>query len=59
MLSGKHATLGAVHIWQPRGRLGKKHFFVNSEILGMHIWRGKTHKLQQILNRHKLRKSNI
>ena len=26
----------------------KKHFFVNSEILGMHIWQKKTRKFRQI-----------
>ena len=38
-------------------RLENNHFFVNSEILRMHIWRGKNpHKLRQILNCDKLRK---
>ena len=30
------------------GRLVRKHFFVNSETLGVQIWRGETRKLQQI-----------
>ena len=29
-------------------KLGKKHFFVNSEILERHIWQKKTRKLRQI-----------
>ena len=31
-----------------QGKLGKKTFFVNSEILGIQIWQEKKPKLQQI-----------
>ena len=34
-------------------RLGKSHFFVNSEILRIQIWRKQTHTLRQIWNRDK------
>ena len=34
------------HLTNPRPE--KKHVFVNSEILGMHIWQKNTRKLQQI-----------
>ena len=50
-------TIGS--IMKNQADLEKPIFFFNSENLGMHIWRKKTRKLQQILNGDKLHKSNI
>ena len=38
----------------PPAQNWKKTFFCDSEVLGSHIWRKKTRKLRQILNRDKL-----